>query len=79
MWQALRSEWGKWREGRRQYALDRALYKGYRRRAEDDFFEHVAQQPLLPHSELEHRVDGFAPDPPTTPARKAGAPPSVGP
>jgi len=27
MWQALRSAWGNWRENRRQYQLERALYK----------------------------------------------------
>jgi hypothetical protein len=39
MWQALRSAWGKWRESRRQYALDRALHKAgdreHRRAGED--------------------------------------------
>jgi hypothetical protein len=33
MWQALRSAWGKWREGRRQYALDPALHKAGDREA----------------------------------------------
>jgi len=39
MWQALRDAWGKWREDRRQYKLDRALHKAEdheARRARED-------------------------------------------
>jgi hypothetical protein len=48
MFDTLRSKWAKWRESRRQYAIERALDKAERGKAGDDHPDIRPPPPSVP-------------------------------